>query len=466
MKILILGACGTFMAGIAQIAHQQGHELVALDEHAYPPMSTLLAEQGIVLQEGFEAVYSMAKPDLVIIGNVLSRGHAAIEHVLKHNWPYISAPQWLYENVLYQRKVLAVAGTHGKTTTTSMLAWVFQYNHCPFGFLIGGLAPQLAGSAALGEGEYFIIEADEYDSAFFDKRPKFIHYRPQVLVLNNLEYDHADIYPSLEAIERQCHFLLRTVPPQGTVLLNHDDKALKRVLKQGAWSDVHYFSQSEGQFTAKPIHDDYSCFDVFVHGKPQGRVDYALLGRHNMYNALAAIAVATTSGIPVARAIEALCCFEGVKRRLEIVQKTSHFTLYDDFAHHPTAIEETVKALRARIGTERLVVLLDMGSATMKLGHHNESLPKALLDADATFILLPSIQHADCLQAIFRQQWSGEHGSYQLCTTLDRLIDSVAAKACKGDHLLVMSNRGLDGLWQDLPDALKEQTLSTQSTGS
>lgn len=428
MKVYILGICGTFMAGIAQLAKQMGHEVTGCDENVYPPMSTQLESQGIVLQQGYQASHLHNKPDLVVVGNVISRGNLAMEHVLNENMPYVSGPQFLAEYILKDRWVLAVAGTHGKTTTSSMLAWLLEYAGKKPGFLIGGVPQNFTESARLGDAPFFVIEADEYDAAFFDKRSKFVHYHPHTCILNNLEFDHADIFDSLADIEKQFHHLIRTIPGNGCVVLNAKEAHLTRVLAQGCWTPIEKFNDSAA-WHAKLIKPDASEFDVFYSDQLQGRVQWSLLGEHNMQNALAAIVAAHHAGVDAAVSIKALAEFKNVRRRLETRGVVNGVTVYDDFAHHPTAIETTIAGLRAKVGEARILAVVELGSYTMRTGVHAERVAKAMSAADQSFMVT-------------------------LDDSVDNLIVRLLEIAKKGDHILVMSNKGFENMHERLLERL------------
>ena len=382
MHIHILGICGTFMGGIAVIARQAGHKVTGCDANVYPPMSTQLQAQGIELIEGFDPAQIELKPDLFVIGNVVARGNPLMEEILNRGLAFISGPQWLYENVLRGKWVLAAAGTHGKTTTASMLAWILEHAGLDPGFLIGGVPINFEVSARATGSAFFVIEADEYDTAFFDKRSKFIHYMPRTAILNNLEFDHADIFADVGAIEVQFHHLVRTVPGNGLIIANGREQSMKRVLARGAWSKVELLGVNEG-WIARPR--DEHAFDVFFEGGPRGTVHWELLGEHNRHNALAALAAARHAGVPVTKGIEALAEFRNVKRRLEVRGTVNDITLYDDFAHHPTAIETTIAGLRSKVNGSRILAVLEPRSNTMKMGVMKDALAGSLAGADLVF---------------------------------------------------------------------------------
>lgn len=456
MHIHILGICGTFMGGIALIARQAGHRVTGCDANVYPPMSTQLEAQGIELIEGFDPEQLSIGADLYVIGNVISRGNALMEAILDRNLPYISGPQWLGDNVLRQKWVLAVAGTHGKTTTTSMLAWILQDAGYNPGFLVGGVPRNFGLSARLTESDFFVIEADEYDTAFFDKRSKFVHYRPRTAILNNLEFDHADIFPDLAAIETQFHHLVRTVPGQGRLLVNGREDSLKRVLERGCWSEVEQFG-AEGNpgWEVENLADDDS-FDVVFQGQTQGRVRWALQGDHNRMNALAAIAAARHVGVPPAQAIESLARFENVKRRMEVRGTVNDVTVYDDFAHHPTAIRTTIEGLRRRVGKGRILAVLEPRSNTMKLGVMKLALPDSLSGAEQIFAY-GAANGRDALGWDLAGALAPLGERAKTFSDLSALIEAVTAAARPGDHVLVMSNGGFGGVHQKLLDALAER---------
>lgn len=451
MRIHILGICGTFMGGIAALAKSAGHEVSGSDANVYPPMSTQLQTLGIKLHGGYAAANLQPTPDLVLVGNALSRGNPEVEAVLARGLPYTSGPQWLAEHVLRGQHVLAVAGTHGKTTTSSMLAWILQHAGLNPGYLIGGVPLDFNLSARLGAGRYFVVEADEYDTAFFDKASKFLHYRPRTLILNNLEYDHADIFPDLASIQTQFHYLVRTVPPNGRIVVNADDAALKAVLERGCWTPRTTFSLGDADWTARHVAEDGSRFTVTCGGKAAGMVEWEQIGRHNVLNGLAAMAAAQQVGVHPSQAAEALIRFRGVKRRLEVRARVDGITVYDDFAHHPTAIAATLDGLHRRVGSARIIAVLEPRSNTMKLGVLRGQLAAALQSAARVFVYqAPGISWdvAGTLQAL------GERA--QVNTDFDMLVDAVARELHSGDHVLVMSNGGFGGFHEKLITRLQQ----------
>lgn len=456
MHIHILGICGTFMGGIAVLAKAAGHRVTGCDANVYPPMSTQLQAQGIELNEGFSPEQIKLNPDIYVIGNVVSRGNPLMEEILNRGLPYISGPQWLSEQVLQGKWVLAVAGTHGKTTTASMLAWVLEYAGLAPGFLIGGVPENFGISARLpgippndpkSISPFFVIEADEYDTAFFDKRSKFVHYRPRTAVLNNLEFDHADIFDDLAAIERQFHHLVRTVPQQGLVVANQQE-SLDRVIAKGCWSRLERFGTAEG-WEVRNV-DVVGRFDVFFRGERQGNLSWDLLGEHNRMNALAVIAAARHVGVAPCIAIEALAEFKNVKRRMEVRGVVNDITVYDDFAHHPTAITTTVAGLRAKVGSARILAVLEPRSNTMKLGVMKAALPESLTNADQVFCYAANLgwDVASALVPIAAKT--------QVHEDMTDLLNAILQTAKPGDHILVMSNGGFGGIHQQIIDRLNE----------
>ena len=445
MHIHILGICGTFMAGIAAIAKQAGHEVSGSDQNVYPPMSTQLEAQGIKLLNGYDPEHIASTVDYVIVGNVIKRGNPAMEYVLEKNIPYTSGPQWLSEHILRDRWVLAVSGTHGKTTTTSILTWILEYAGLNPGFLIGGVPENFGISARMGQSPFFVIEADEYDSAFFDKRSKFVHYRPKTLILNNLEFDHADIFPDLNAIKQQFHYLVRTVPGNGLIIRSGEEPNLEDVLEKGCWTPVTTFSGPNSDWQADLVQPDGSQFILSYKNKKLGTVTWDLLGNHNVNNALAAIAAADHAGIQPDVAIKALKEFKNVKRRLEIKGQVNGITVYDDFAHHPTAIATTLAGLRAKIGGQRMIAVLEFGSYTMRSGVHQDQIKDALQTADMVVCKQPESSEWSLAESLksFTQATA-------LYDNVDKLVEHLVKQAASGDHIVIMSNSGFGGIHQKL----------------
>ena len=446
MHLHILGICGTFMGGIAAIAREAGHKVTGSDNNAWPPMSTQLEALGIGLMQGYAAEHLDPPPDMVVVGNVVSRGNPAMEYVLNQGLPYVSGPQWLAENVLRGRHVLAVAGTHGKTTTTSLLAWLLEHAGLQPGFLIGGVPGNFGISARLGSAPYFVIEADEYDTAFFDKRSKFVHYRPRTAILNNLEYDHADIFPDLAAIERQFHHLIRTVPGQGQLVVNGADANLDRVLDMGCWSELVHFDRADG-WQARLLPDS-PAFEVLHQGVVLGSAELTLAGAHNRSNALAAIAAARHVGVSAEQSMAALASFKGIRRRLELRGTVAGVQVYDDFAHHPTAIAVTLAALKEQ-GPGRILAVLEPRSNTMRLGSHKDDLAQALQAADVCFVFAPPTLRWDAAEAL-----AAIGPKLALQAELGQLVKAVVAEAKAGDRVLVMSNGDFGGIHEQLLTAL------------
>ena len=460
MHIHILGICGTFMGGLAALAREAGHRVTGCDAGVYPPMSDQLEALGIELIEGFGAEQMQLQPDVYVVGNVVSRSRLPsgepkfplMEAILESGAAYTSGPQWLSEHVLQGRHVMAVAGTHGKTSTTSMLTWILEAAGLTPGFLVGGVPLNFGVSARLGQSAaghgrpYFVIEADEYDTAFFDKRSKFVHYRPRTAILNNLEFDHADIFDDLQAIERQFHHLVRTVPGQGRLVVNGLEESLTRVLAQGCWSEVRSFGAAVSDFSAL---GDPSDFEVLHQGKKVAHVQWSLGGIHNQHNALAAIAAAEHAGVSPDVAAKALSSFQNVKRRMEVRGKVAGVTVYDDFAHHPTAIRTTLDGLRRQVGSARILAIFEPRSNTMKLGTMKSQLPWSLAQADLSFC------HSGGLDWDAHAALAEMGNKAQVASTIDDLVNQVIAQALPGDHLLCMSNGGFGGIHDKLLKALK-----------
>ncbi len=441
MKLHILGICGTFMGGVAALARELGHAVDGSDQNVYPPMSTQLEALGITLASGYAAANIADDTDAVVVGNALSRGNPAVEHVLDAGLRYTSGAQWLSEHVLPGRDTLAVAGTHGKTTTTSILAYLLEAAGREPGFLVGGVPENFGVSARLGRGREFVVEADEYDTAFFDKRSKFVHYRPTVAILNNLEFDHADIFPDLAAIERQFHHLVRIVPGRGRLIVNGEDAALARVLAMGCWTPVERFGiDGDFEWTARLLGDDGSRFQVHHRGALVGTVQWPMLGRHNVMNGLAALAAASAVGVDLAQVIPALADFISVKRRLERLGSARGVTVYDDFAHHPTAIRTTLEGLRARVGAARIVVAMEPRSNSMRLGAHAGDIAPSLQQADAVVFL-----HRPELAWDAGKVVGALRGHGATAPDVDGLMATLASLVRDGDHLVFMSNGGFEG---------------------
>jgi UDP-N-acetylmuramate: L-alanyl-gamma-D-glutamyl-meso-diaminopimelate ligase len=457
----ILGIAGTFMGGVAAIAKAAGYRVTGSDLNVYPPMSTQLEALGIELIQGYDAEQLDLKPDIVVVGNALTRGTPVIEALLDRGMPYTSGPLWLAEQVLHGRHVIAVSGTHGKTTTTAMLSFILEHAGLEPGFLVGGVPGNFDASARLGKAPYFVIEADEYDTAFFDKRAKFVHYRPRTAILNNLEYDHADIYPDVAAIRTQFNQLLRTVPGAGRVIVNGGDAQLAATLRLGCWTPCERFGLSSLEphapleWTAHIAPDSAaSRFTVQYRGQSVAEVNWSLMGEHNVMNALAAIGAAHHVGVSPERAAAALGAFRGVKRRMEVRGIVDGITVYDDFAHHPTAIETTLRGLRAKVGDARIVAVLEPRSNTMKLGVHRELLAPSLSQADRVWLLNPPNLGWD-----LKASMAALGTRVSVAPTVDALVKELAAEVRSADHILVMSNGGFGGLHQKLLAALQTRIL-------
>ncbi len=452
MKLFIAGICGTFMAGIAQIARESGDRVSGCDANTYPPMSDLLEHQGIAVLPGYDPRHLDEGADLVVIGNALSRGNPLVERVLDLGIPHVSGPAWLHDHALSGRKVLAVAGTHGKTSTSCMLAWIFRESGLDAGYLIGGQPGNSGSSAALGSGDWFIVEADEYDSAYFDKRPKFMHYRPDILILNNLEFDHADIFDDLEQIRKQFHYLLRTVPPRGTVVHNQDDPELRDVLERGCWSETRSMSLTQGTAAWHAVNRsaDGSRFDIFMDGGKVGTVDWQCIGDHNIRNGLAAVCAAHAAGLSAEISCRHLGSFTPPRRRLQLLLKSDAVLLYDDFAHHPGAICSTLDAVRSRHAGRETVVILAPHSNTMRRGAHGQALGDSLNGADKVFLYLsrpldwePGDLHV--------------RGDMKVCTTPSEMIEQVKLNLSGNSIIICMGNSGFDGIPEKLGEHLARQ---------
>ncbi|QIL19858.1 UDP-N-acetylmuramate:L-alanyl-gamma-D-glutamyl-meso-diaminopimelate ligase [Thermomonas sp. HDW16] len=452
MKLHILGIAGTFMGGVAALARELGHAVEGSDQNIYPPMSTQLEHLGIALKQGYLPGNISADCDEIVIGNALSRGNAAVEAVLDAGRKYTSGAQWLSEQVLPGRDVLAVAGTHGKTTTTTILSYLLERAGRAPGFLIGGVAEDFGVSARIGTGREFVVEADEYDTAFFDKRSKFVHYRPLVAILNNLEYDHADIFPDVAAIQRQFHHLVRTVPRRGRLIVNGHDERLREVLAMGCWTPVERFGfDSSFEWSARKLREDGSAFVVVHDGKELGTVEWPMLGDHNVLNGLAALAACNAVGVDVVSVIPSLADFSSVKRRMEVIGEHGGITLYDDFAHHPTAIATTLAGLRAKVGDARIVVAMEPRSNSMRLGAHADALAPSLDIADVVvFLARPELPwDADKVVSAIR-------GDAQAVPDADTLIARLRESVRRGDHVVFMSNGGFDGAPRRFLAALRD----------
>lgn len=457
MKIHILGICGTFMGGIALLAKSLGHEVSGSDANVYPPMSTQLEEQGIALMNGYDVEHLQATPDIVIIGNAMSRGNAVVEYILNNKIPYISGPQWLSEHLLQTRHVLAVSGTHGKTTTTGMLCWILESAGLNPGFLVGGVPQNFGVSARLGGSQYFVVEADEYDTAFFDKRSKFIHYRPDTLIINNIEYDHADIFADIAAIRREFHHMVRTVPENGLIISKRGDEQTAQVLAMGCWSALEHFSVNAGinlsvaetDWQVSSTSEDFGRFQVLHQGDKVGEVDWSLIGQFNAENALAAIAAAHHVGVDPGQACAALANLKNVKRRLECLAEMNQISVYDDFAHHPTAIRATLKAMRQKVKGQRIIAIMEPRSNTMRQGVHKEVFADAFTDADKIFLYAGNDLEWDLSKAT-----SSLGEKVKIMQDIEAIVSSVSAIAKAGDHILIMSNGGFQGLHQKLIAAL------------
>ena len=451
MHIHILGACGTFMGGVALLAKRAGHRVSGSDQHTYPPMSTQLMTEGIELFEGYSPEHLDPEPDLVIIGNALSRGNPAIEYVLNNGISYTSGPRWLGENYLRGKSVIAVAGTHGKTTAASMVAWILEAAGEKPGFLIGGVPENFGYSARDGE-RYFVVEADEYDTAFFDKRAKFVHYRPDIAILNNLEFDHADIYADLKAIQTQFHHLVRTIPGNGMIISNGQDARLESVLEQGCWSRLQQFSMDEGSdWRVDLLKSDGSELAFHFEDNLIGQMSWAHCGRHNAMNACAAVAAAVAAGVNPQFAIEALASFRGVKRRMELITQTDDIHVYDDFAHHPTAIRLTLEGLRRNVGNARVLVALEPRSNTMRAGVHIDELGPALMPADRVWLMAGEGIDWDPQEALAPLDGRG-----RVVTRSDDMLGQMLDAVQPGDHVIFMSNGGFDSAPARFSQSLKD----------
>ncbi len=449
MHVHILGICGTFMGGIALIARELGHTVTGSDANVYPPMSTQLEAAGITLTEGYDPSQLEPQPDVVVVGNAMSRGNPCVEAILDKGMPYTSGPQWLAEHVLADRWVLAVAGTHGKTTTSSMLAWILEYANLKPGFLIGGVPANFGLSARAGDAPFFVVEADEYDTAFFDKRSKFVHYHPRTAVLNNMEFDHADIFDSLADIQRQFHHLVRTIPSSGLIVAPKNDQAINQTLEKGCWTPVETFDL--GDWATANENLDGTAFDVVFKGESQGRLSWMLSGEHNVSNALAAIAAARHAGVPAVVSINALAEFENVKRRMELRGTEKGVRVFDDFAHHPTAIDKTLRGLRAQVGEQKIIAVLEPRSNTMRMGVLADRLVDSLAEADEVLVYAPSTLNWDAEGVL-----SGLGDKLTVAHETQAIVERIAQTATADQHVLVMSNGGFENIHQRILDALAE----------
>lgn len=451
MHLHILGIAGTFMGGLAQLARAAGHQVTGSDAKVYPPMSTQLAQAGIEFTEGFEPAQLDCQPEQVVVGNIMSRGKPVVERMLNERLRYTSGPQWLFENVLQQRRVIAVSGTHGKTTTASMVAWILEYAGLNPGFLIGGVPENFSCSARLGQSEFFVIEADEYDTAFFDKRSKFVHYHPEVLVINNLEFDHADIFADLAAIQTQFHHLLRMVPSDGCVIRPQHHAAIDEVEARGCWSPVSRLGHdASADWSVAPLRDDYSYLEFSQGAEKIGVLEWDLIGQHNADNALAALVAAQSAGVKPNVALAALAEFKGVKRRLQLKGEQAGVRVYDDFAHHPTAIQTTLEGVRKHVGQQRVVAVFEPRSNSMQAGAHSKGLAEAFAAADLAIVMVPA-----------GLTWDLEGLAWpcplQSTTSIDALLQQLSELLKAGDHVVIMSNGGFGGIHDKLIELLKQR---------
>jgi UDP-N-acetylmuramate: L-alanyl-gamma-D-glutamyl-meso-diaminopimelate ligase len=451
MHIHILGICGTFMGGVAALARAAGFRVTGSDSAVYPPMSTQLRELGIEIHEGFDAGQLDPAPDCIVVGNVMTRGNAAVEAMLDRGLPYTSGPRWLADNVLRDRHVLAVAGTHGKTTGASMLAWILQHaGHSP-GFLIGGIPVNFGVSASFGDSKYFVVEADEYDTAFFDKRAKFVHYSPRTLVLNNLEFDHADIYKDVAAIQWQFHQLLRTVPGSGRVIINNADGNLRQAMDMGCWTPTETFGSTEGaDWTGRFMDTAERRIAITDPDGNTGEVRWSMGGRHNLENAVAAVAAARSAGVSLEQALAALATFEGIKRRMERTATVANIAIYDDFAHHPTAVRRSIAAMKRRYPGQRIIVAIEPRSNTMKLGVHNEALAESLAEADLVWMFRP-----EGMDAQFDAALEPLGDRLKVFRDYDQLVSDMSGKVLSGDQVIFMSNGSFGSARQTLTAVLQ-----------
>ncbi|GGK81082.1 UDP-N-acetylmuramate:L-alanyl-gamma-D-glutamyl-meso-diaminopimelate ligase [Amphritea balenae] len=461
MHVHILGICGTFMGSLAVLAKELGHQVTGSDANVYPPMSTQLEAQGIELIEGFDPSQLKPAPDIIIVGNAMTRGNPCVEYMLEQGLRYTSGPQWLSEHLLQDKWVLAVAGTHGKTTTATMLAWLLEYAKMEPGFLIGGVPKNFDRSARVGGSPFFVIEADEYDTAFFDKRSKFVHYRPRTVILNNLEFDHADIFDDLAAIQRQFHHLVRIVPANGQVILPAEEPSLEQVLEQGCWTPVVRASISEKdinvivdgvQWQARLLNADGSRFEVLHEGEAAGVVSWGMTGRHSVNNGLMALIAARHVGVQIEHGIEALSNFGGVKRRMELIGEIESIKVYDDFAHHPTAIETTLQGVRAQVGDAPVIAIIEPRSNTMRMGMHRQQLAASATQADKVYWYQP-----EGLDWSLDDVISASNVPAVLATDTEQIISEVCSEAEPGSHIVIMSNGGFGGIHTRMVQALQSK---------
>ena len=449
MNLHVLGICGTFMGGVAQIARSLGHQVTGSDQNVYPPMSDQLTALGVELMNGYRPEHLEPTPDLVIIGNTISRGNPELESVLNRCLPYISGPEWLYREVLNNKHVLAVSGTHGKATTTTILSWILEYAGLNPGFLIGGVAENFDLSARYTDSNYFVIEADEYDTAFNDKRSKFVHYHPRTLIINNIEFDHADIFHDIAAIRREFHHLLRIIPEQAKVIVPQDDLEVTKVLELGCWTPLEKFSDSSAEWSLTNADDDYRNFAILKKDKIVGKISWSLIGEHNAYNALAAIIAAYDIGVTIEEACSALTKFKSVKRRLECIFNAKGVQVYDDFAHHPTAIKKTLRALRQHAGEGRLIAIMEPRSNTMRMGVHAKTLSSAFVDADLVLIF-----QADSVDWDIANNMNDLGTRCRVFTDIEKIISVIRQEHQQGDHIVIMSNGAFEGIHKKLIEIL------------
>ena len=451
MHIHILGICGTFMGGLAQIAKALGHHVTGSDQNVYPPMSEELIKLDIEVKNGYEPEHLKHRPDLILVGNTLSRGNAAIEYMLNQKLPFMSGPEWLYREVLYKRHVIAISGTHGKTTTTSILSWILEFAGLNPSFLIGGVAENFGKSASYTDSKYFVIEADEYDTAFFDKRSKFVHYRPETLVINNIEYDHADIFHDLAAIRHEFHNLVRILPETAKIIYPQDDAEIKSVLEKGCWTSLETFSGSDAEWSIIDASCDYREFSVVHNGETVGEVSWSIIGEHNAFNALAAIIAAKNVGVSVEKACLALSKFKSVKRRLECIFDSNNIYVYDDFAHHPTAIRKSLLAVKSYATNGRIIAIMEPRSNTMRMGIHSETLSAAFVDADCIFLY-----QAKDLKWNIAEHMDKLGNRCRVFEDVNEIVKIVSEEVQPHDHIVIMSNGAFGGIYKKLIARLKK----------